>query len=442
MKLFILVLSSFLAIAASAQNTSKLTGTWEGKIYAGVQIRVVFHFKDSLGNITGSTDSPDQGVKGIPCSHIILRNDSLLLDVTTLRANYAGKFKNDSTITGQLIQGVSINLTLSKVVKVSALLRPQTPQPPFPYISEDVEYDNAGKTLHYGATITLPQGKGPFAAVRLITGSGAQNRDEEVFEHRPFAVIADHLTRQGFVVLRVDDRGTGKSSGDFMGATTADFATDVNTSLHYLKSRKEVDAKRLGMLGHSEGGMIAPMIASQRNDIDFIILLAAPGKKIPVLLEEQNVALLKSSGFSKEAAEDYGKLYRNMIPGIIKAKSTEEATTNLNNVVNEWKKNTPKDIVTATTGISNEITQQQFINKFSASLTSQWFKYFLQFDPEPYLIKLHCKVLALNGDKDLQVSETNLDGINNALKKSKSPAFDVKEMPGLNHLFQHCKNAQ
>ena len=224
MKLFFIALSSFLAIAASAQNTSKLFGTWEGKINVGVSLRLVFNFtKDSAGNINGTSYSPDQGNKAIPCSKINIQNDSISFSIESLKVSYAGKFKNDSVITGKLTQGQSFDLTLLKVLKVSALLRPQTPQPPFPYISEDVEYDNADKTLHYGATITIPQGKGPFPAVLLITGSGAQNRDEEIFEHRPFAVIADHLTRQGFIVLRVDDRGTGKSSGGFTDSNHSRF---------------------------------------------------------------------------------------------------------------------------------------------------------------------------------------------------------------------------
>lgn len=428
-------------IAVFAQGPSKLSGTWEGKINAGVELRVVFHFTtDTSGNVIGTIDSPDQGVKGVGCSNIILAADSLGLEVKPFGAIFKGKFTNDSVITGQLIQGRSIDLVIKKVERTSVFNRPQTPIPPFPYTSEDVEYSNAGHTLDYGATVTIPEGKGPFPAVLLITGSGAQNRDEEIMEHKPFMVIADELTKKGIVVLRVDDRGMGRSTGVFAASTTADFAEDVSTSLDYLKSRKEVDSRHLGMIGHSEGGMIAPMVASKRKDIDFIILLAAPGERTAKLMEEQNVAILLSAGFTKEAAENYGRLYHNMIDALLASKNTEESIKSFNNVVDLWKKATPQDIVISTTGIRNDSGQKKFVERFASSLNSPWFKYFLQFDPYPYLSGLRCKVLALNGDKDLQVlSGPNLAGIKGALQKSKSSKYEVKELAGLNHLFQHCK---
>lgn len=436
----LIILFIFFATKITAQNHN-ITGTWAGKINVGVDLRIVFNFKkDNTGNITGTSDSPDQGVKGIPCSNIIIRNDSLLLDVPSIKGSFAGKYLNDSTITGQLTQGRSIDLTLKKVNEVSALIRPQTPHPPFSYISEDVEYDNADNTLHYGATITIPKGKGSFPALLLITGSGAQNRDEEIMEHKPFAIIADHLTKKGYIVLRVDDRGTGKTSGDFAKATSADFAKDVNTSLNYLKKRKEVDQKHVGMIGHSEGGMIAPMVAAQRNDINFIIMLAGPGEKISKLMEDQNAAIMLSSGMPKDVVESFIKLYHKIIPAVVEAKNIEEAKINLYKELESWKKITPKNTIVATTGITDESKQNQFINIFAASLSTPWFKYFLQFDPQPYIKRLHCRVLALNGDKDLQViSKPNLAAIKAALAKSKSPGYAVKEMPGLNHLFQHCK---
>jgi pimeloyl-ACP methyl ester carboxylesterase len=232
----------------------------------------------------------------------------------------------------------------------------------------------------------------------------------------------------------------GKSSGSFSNSTTMDFADDVNTSLEYLKKRKEVNLRKLGMLGHSEGGMIAPMVASKRNDIDFIVLLAAPGQKVTKLMQEQNIAILLASGFDKKAADAYGDLYYRMETAVLASKDPEDSKVKLNAAVDEWKKNTAENIIRTTTGIRDDSSQVKFVQAISASLNSPWFKYFLQFDPYPYLSALHCRVLALNGDKDLQVlSKPNLAGIKTALQKSKSPGFEVKEMPGLNHLFQHCK---
>ena len=441
MKTLIMIFLICCANNIFAQRSAKLPGTWEGKISVGVELRVVFHFAiDSSGQLTGTTDSPDQGVKDVPCSNILMNGDSLSLDVKNFGASFRGIFKSDSAISGELIQGKSIDLVLKKVLKVSTLNRPQTPVPPFPYVSEDVEYDNTSHNLHYGATITIPKGKGPFPAVLLITGSGPQNRDEEILEHKPFLIIADELSRNGIMVMRVDDRGMGKSSGTFSNSTTADFADDVNTSIEYLKKRKEVDTRHLGMLGHSEGGMIAPMVASKRNDIDFIVLLAAPGQKVTKLMQEQNVAILLSSGFDKKTADAYGQLYYNMEVAVLSSNNPEDSKVKLKAAIKEWKKNTPLNTVIATTGIRDDSTQEKFIQSISAGFNSSWFKYFLQFDPYPYLSKLHCRVLALNGDKDLQVlSQPNLAGIKSALQKSKSPGFEVKEMPGLNHLFQHCK---
>ncbi len=440
MKFLFSLITCLTAISTSAQSPSKLTGTWEGKINVGVSLRIVFIFeKDSAGIIIGTCYSPDQGNQPIPCSGIRTQNDSLTLGITSLKVTFAGKFESDSVITGKLTQSQPFDLTLKKVLKVSELSRPQTPHPPLSYKSEELEYFNSDKSIHYGATITIPTGKAPFAAVLLITGSGPQNRDEEIAGHKPFAVIADHLTKNGFVVLRVDDRGIGKSSGTFASATTADFAADVNAAINYLKTRKEVDVKRIGLLGHSEGGMIAPMVAAQRDDINFIVLLAAPGEKISALMREQNVAVLKSYGINENWAEEYGKLYADMMPAVAKT-NISEGKAILYTAVNNWIAKTPKDVVKATTGIVNDSTKNQFINAFVSSSGSAWFKYFVQFDPAPYLTKLHCKVLALNGEKDLQVSsKTNLEGIRNALRNSKSPLYDVSEVPGVNHLFQNCK---
>lgn len=441
MRIYLVILVSLLSMVVCAQrNAAKVTGTWEGKINVGVTLRIVFHFKDSLGMLTGTTDSPDQGITGIPCANIITRNDSLLLDVPEFKGRYAGRFLNDTTIQGRLTQTVGIDLVLTKVKKATALNRPQTPRPPFPYKSEEVTYRNRDNTITYGATISIPRGKGPFPAVLLITGSGAQNRDEEIFEHKPFAVIADHLAREGYLVMRVDDRGVGKTTGNFATATTADFMQDAGIGLDYLKKRKETDARHLGIIGHSEGGMIAPMLAAARSDIDFIILLAAPGDKIAKLMEDQNKAVLLSRGFTTEVANSYGHLYREMIAVLSGAGDTTEAEQKLHNIVSAWRTSTPKGTVMGTTGITTDSTQRLFVKAFASSLGTPWYKYFLNFDPQVYLSRVKCKVLALNGDKDLQViSSSNLAAIRQALSQSGSRNYEVKELPGLNHLFQSCK---
>ena len=445
-KISIILIILFFALSRQgfAQDSKKFIGTWEGKLNVGIELRVVFHIKeDSKGGFITTGDSPDQSTYDIPTSSTTIKGNEITIEVASLNASYTGKLVNDSTIEGVFSQGGDIELVLKKAEKQSEakkLVRPQTPMPPFPYKSEDVEYDNNNKTLHYGATITIPEGKGPFPAAVMITGSGAQNRDEEILGHKSFAVIADHLTKNGFIVLRVDDRGIGKSTGDFKSSTSEDFAKDVNTSVDYLLSRSETDKKRVGLIGHSEGGMIAPMVASQRKDIDFVILFAGPGEKIIDLMAEQNAAIIKSSGVSEAATLRFIPAYKSIVTAIIRAKDSANATLNAAGELAKWSMTTDES-TKKELGLNTAEEQKKYIDALvPAFYTSPWFRYFLAFDPTPYLEKLRCKVLALNGEKDLQViSKSNLAGIESALKKSKSKTYDVKELPGLNHLFQNCK---
>lgn len=422
-----------------AQSNDRFIGDWEGKLNIGIEVRVVFHISDNgKGGLVSTTDSPDQSVYGIKCDTTIITGEKITIEIKELGGSFVGQLLNDSTIDGKIIQGVELPIVLKKGSKPSERKRPQTPQPPFPYKSEDVEYDNAERSLHYGATITIPEGKGPFPAAVLITGSGAQNRDEEIMGHKLFAVIADHLTRKGFIILRVDDRGMGKSTGKYGEATSADFAKDVNASVEYLLSRPEVDPKKLGLIGHSEGGMIAPMVATNRKDIDFIILLAGPGVKILDLMAEQNAAILRSAGISQLSIDAYLPLYRGMIGQILTAADSIAALNAVKKIVSEWIAKTDPSQVKEL-DLQDAKKQDEVASQLVQVLYSPWFKYFLSFDPALYLEKLKCKLLAINGDKDIQViSKQNLPGIEAAMKKSKSKNYTIKEMPGLNHLFQTC----
>ena len=207
-------------------------GTWEGKLNIGIELRIVFHVKKQAdGSLKSSADSPDQSAYGLKCDTTFHTGNELSIQMKDLGASFTGKLTDDSTIEGTFTQRAELPLTLKKVEKVSVRKRPQTPKPPFPYKSEDVVYQNADKSLQYGATITIPDGAGPFPAAVLITGSGAQDRNETLVGHKPFAVIADHLTKNGFIILRVDDRGVGKSTGNFNKATSEDFARDVSNSV-------------------------------------------------------------------------------------------------------------------------------------------------------------------------------------------------------------------
>ncbi len=316
--------------------------------------------------------------------------------------------------------------------------RPQTPVPPYAYNSEDAEYDNADKSVHFGATFTYPKTGGPFVTAILITGSGQQDRDETIIEHKPFAVIADYLTKQGIAVLRVDDRGVGKTTGLHNDVTSADFANDVEAGLAYLKKRNEVDKNKIGLIGHSEGGLIASIVASRNRDINFVIMLAGPGINGEDLMAEQDEAIFLADGVSNEAATIHKNLYKKILDSSLASNNISEARDKIMNYLNEWKKDKPQALLD-TLGFANDSAIQKFAVDFAIQGTLQWMKYFLRTNPQSFIEKIRAKVLALNGSKDIQViASSNLAGIKQALAKRKSPDYEVKELPGLNHLFQHC----
>lgn len=437
-KSMMLLFSLACAVAADAQTA--FTGIWEGKMNVGVELRVYFQIsQDSSKNFIATMEVPDQGLKNIKASTLQFKGDSVYLEISQFQAKYAGKMINDSFISGVLQQGPPLPLNLRRVQGIAEIKRAQTPVPPFPYNSEDLVYYNRDKSIAYGATITIPKGKGPFPAVLLLTGSGQQNRDEEIMGHKPFAVIADHLTRNGFIVLRVDDRGMGKTTGDVMSATTRDFANDAIVSLDYLKSRKEVNKSKLGLIGHSEGGMIAQMIGAERNDIDFIVMIAAPGEPTLKVMHDQNEAVLRKMGMGKAYVDAYLVLYDNILKAVLSSTSAT-AKDSVRAVVDKWMAGTPANIVIATTGIRDEASKTNFINQFAGQVGSPWFRYFLSYVPQVYLKKITAKVLAVNGSQDVQVlAASNLKAIETALQSGKVKVYDVVELKGLNHLFQECK---
>ena len=381
-----LLLLLLIATQLHSSGQSNFAGTWEGKVTAGVELRVIFTIRqDESHKYTATMDVPDQGIKGIVAGDVVVSNDSIVISIKEFGGSYAGKQIDSTTINGEWRQGISTPLQLKKIEKVQMIQRPQTPLPPFPYKSEDILYSNKDSTIQFGATITIPNGSGPFPAVLLITGSGQQNRDEEIAAHRPFAVIADHLTRNGFIVLRVDDRNMGQTTGDARNATTLDFSDDASTSIDYLKTRKEVDIKRIALLGHSEGGMIAEMLASRRKDIAAIVLLGAPGNSGANILVEQNRMIYRSSGMPEEFVNRYIELYAALITHAKKENSKETIKANVTTEVNNWTEKTPKNIVIATTGILNEQSKQVFIDNFTEVLSLPWIQYFLASSPLPTL---------------------------------------------------------
>jgi uncharacterized protein len=439
-KIFVLTVLTIIFFYSKAQ---KITGSWQGILIAGPQkLKVVFHVsRDSSKIYHSSFDSPDQGAFGIPCSVTNMKTDSLEMLIQSIHGGYRGKWDGQNNISGYFFQmGHNFPMELSRVPDtIVSLVRPQTPKPPFPYHSEDIEYDNPSSGIHYAGTITYPNSGGPFPAVLLITGSGQEDRDESIFDHKPFAVIADYLTRRGFAVLRVDDRQKGKSTGDLSKATTLDFSKDVETSLGELQKKKIIDQNKIGLIGHSEGGLIAAMVAAENEKLQFIILLAGPGLKGADLLAWQTQAIDLSMGVPEEIAVADKKLKSQIIQALLSTKDTSLQFDNAWKAFLAWKKNTKPEIVSAT-GITTDTAARDVIRTYLEGLNKPWMLYFLQTDPAVYLVKLKCKVLALNGSKDIQVvADPNLAAIDSALKKSGTKIYSAQKLPGLNHLFQHCK---
>lgn len=442
-----LIVAGFFSGLLFSQAISGYTGTWEGKLEIGIELRVIFHIKENgKGGLQATADSPDQSAYGLTCDTIFISEKGITIEMHDLRATYTGKLVNDSTMDGTFTQSGSLPLLLKKVDKPTERKRIQALKKPFPYYSYDVEYDNADKSAHFGATLTVPKPDSNINYIKepeypvaiLITGSGQQDRDETLMGHKPFAVIADYLTRNGFAVLRVDDRGIGQTKADYINATSADFAKDVEAGIDYLKTRRDIDKNKIGLIGHSEGGMIAPMVASHRPDIRFIVLLAGPGIRIIDLMAEQNAALLKSAGVSEDAINKFLPVYKKTAMAIVKSTDSVSAKRSALKIMDKWMKKTDTKTKEAL-GFSAAKSAKGYIDELYPVMSSPWFRYFLLFDPQPYLRQLTCNVLALNGSRDIQViASSNLSGIEASLKKSKVKSYEVKEMPGLNHLFQHC----
>ncbi len=426
-----------MGMVQARQNNAPI-GNWQGTLaVSGMELRIVFHISLTAdGALTATMDSPDQGAKGIPISKASFEAGHLLLEVSSIGGVYEGSLEADREhITGEWQQsGLRLPLNLEKTEKPAEVRRPQEPKPPYPYQEEEVSYPNAAAGIILAGTLTLPKTTNPVPAVVLVSGSGPQDRDETIMGHRPFRVLADFLTREGIAVLRFDDRGVGKSGGDFKTATMEDFVGDVLAGIEYLKTRKEIDTHRIGVIGHSEGGWIAPEIAVRSKNVAFIILMAAPGIPGEELLIQQSKAIMLASGMDPALIDKGTKSTQNMFE-VIKSESdnklAEEKLRQLHHTfwesLSEGEKEAYRNF-----GGSDELFEARL-----PILLSPWFRELLTYDPFPYLEKITCPVLAINGDKDLQVpSGPNLSRIEAALKKGGNSHYVVRELAGVNHLFQ------
>jgi hypothetical protein len=331
-------------------------------------------------------------------------------------------------------RGASFPLVLNKTEKApEGRKRPQEPKRPFPYKEEEVTYENKAEHVTLAGTLTRPRSGGPFPAVLLITGSGQQDRDETVFGHRPFLVLSDYLTRRGIAVLRVDDRGIGGSKGDVSNATSENFASDVRAGVAYLKTRKDIDPHKIGLMGHSEGGIIAPMVAEKSPDVAFIVLLAGtgvPGEQISMF---QMTTLMKQSG-APDAEIAKARALQEKLYGILEHETKADVRhAKLKQAFEEHFAGMTVEEKKKAGGTANA-------EQSATAVERPWTRFYFLHDPRPVLRHVHCPVLAINGGKDIQVpSKVNLPEIEKALKEGGNRDSTVLELPHLNHLFQTCK---
>ncbi|MFT4822793.1 MAG: alpha/beta superfamily hydrolase [Halioglobus sp.] len=420
------------AEVTGSSDSKHLLGQWGGTVeIPGNPLSLVVHVTMDYDQLHATADSPDQEAAGIVVDTISLRSGKVVFTMEDLGVAFIGSMSKDQqTIQGdfnQLGRVFYLELVKGKSPK-QAYQRPQEPQPPFRYHVENVVVNNTSANLELAGTLTRPKDVSTIkAAAVMITGSGAQDRDETILNHKPFWVIADYLAQQGYAVLRLDDRGVGESTGDFSQATTEDFVTDINAAVNFMQQRTDIPSDKIGLIGHSEGGMIAPMLAAQRDDLSFIILLAAPGVPATELLAEQKYLIAKSTahdeaGLLDQRAKDL-VLHQRMA-----AWSSDD---DFKAKVSAYVKASLKDQTTNEAYIISEI------NNILKAYNTPWFRYFIAYEPAKYLSQVKVPLLALNGEYDVQVeAESNLMGIEAVLKKIEHKDFTIRTLPKLNHLFQ------
>lgn len=420
--------------ATARPTVESLDGNWLGTIKTGAkEYRMLIKLATPSNNgLNASLTSLD--TDGLETAAERAEFEAGLLRVVLKDGNFfEGKLDAERReFVGSWNQGKrSWPLTLKWVEKPPELRRPQEPKKPYPYEEREVNFENAKAGVMLAGSLTLPKTTGPHPAVLLVSGSGPQDRNETVFAHRPFWVLADHLTRRGVAVLRVDDRGVGSSTGQFSGSTTEDFVDDVLAGVAFLKGRNEINPKQIGLIGHSEGGVIAPLAAVRSSDISFIVLLAAPGLTGEELCYLQGEATLKAAGMP-EAVIAWNRSLQERLFAVLKAEKDEAAAkAKMREVVREELAKLGAISPTVHTDLDRTIEK----------VSRPWFRHFLTLDPQTALRQVKCPVLAVFGEHDVQVPpEENAHAIESGLEAGKHGDFTVETFPTLNHLLQTCES--
>ena len=436
-----------LLIICKAASAQSVTGIWYGMLnWQSAQIPVVIHIDKTGDRYTSTWDSPSQGAKDLATLKTNFYGNQLSIDGSNYGVKINGTFVPDSNIIrAEFSQGLA-NLPLRlqrKPVKASSNISSARPQEPtdISYRQEDVFFNNKNAGAKLAGTLTMPPKGKATKILILISGSGPQNRNEELaeFNQRPFLIWSDYLTRQGFAVLRYDDRGVDQSTGDFQTATTADFADDAEAAVKYIQSRPDLKSMQIGLLGHSEGGMIAPMVAARNKNVKFLVLLAAPGVPIRELMVRQSADQMKLAGASPLNIQTSAAINRTIYAVFPRYPLLSDSSfkKKLTDVVYKEITGAPRN---TTDTSAQQVKKDASVNAIVSPLITPWYRYFITADPANYLSKVTCPVLALNGTLDMQVnSEANLAGIKENLKKAGNKNYTTVALPGLNHLMQKAK---
>ncbi|HEY0783289.1 MAG TPA: alpha/beta fold hydrolase [Thermoanaerobaculia bacterium] len=432
--LLFLVLMVVPRAASAAGDPSPAAGHWEGAITLPPgDLQVLVDLVHDAAGWSGTIDIPMQSAKGLPLEDVTVQDGKVRFKIRGI----PGEPTFDGTLTASGKPEIAGNFTQGGATlpfhlgrdAVAMPVRRQQPKPPFPYTSEEVTYTNGDVKL--AGTLTLPPGDGPFPAVVLITGSGAQDRDETILGHKPFLILADHLSRHGIAVLRADDRGVGGSTGSVSKSTTADFAADAMAGLHLLSQHPKIAKDRIGLLGHSEGAVAAPLAASRSRDVAFVVMLAGTGVPGPDVLLLQIERISRADGATEESIKKELAATKRTIDAVLGEKDPQAREAKVRETAKEIAAALMPDELRKEGGVDS------FVNKTVSQMGSPWAYFFVNYDPRPALRKVTVPVLALNGEKDLQViADQNLPEIERALKEAGNRDVTIVRLPGLNHLFQ------
>ncbi len=433
------IIFTFIILLNLTLSAQELQGYWQGQLNNELQkinMQFAFSYDSSRSSYIAYLTIPQQMIIRLKINKISVADDSIKINISNFAAKYDGKILDNDSIIGNLYQsGMSLPLILYRISEVDTFSfnRPQNPLPPFPYISKDVEFYNKKDKIKLAGTITIPDSISKHPAVVLISGSGPQDRDESLAFHKPFALIADRLTKAGIVVLRYDDRGVAKSEGNFSIATTFDFADDAKAAINWLKNQPFVDKNNIGVIGHSEGGIIAFYLASKEKNLKFAIALAGVTIPCDQLIALQTKKMMQLYDMPTQITEAYYNFYLQALQ-IIKTETNDKWKNILDSLFNANFNNLDSSL------LSKYNIDKSLINQLTFSYNNIWLKTFINIDPSDYLKNLNCNTLALFGSKDVQVPAAENEEMFKqiAMCKKKSCVVESMTFEGLNHLFQHA----